>query len=128
MRLKQATSMIGEIFSWIRTVLSSSNQPQQAHTRAHNVERIPLWQCPSFTSSTDALAAPWRTSSAAALCRHICAVLWLVAESTNTDLLPAPEAFGTVQSVAGARAEDGHPVSADDRVAPFSTEKASGKE
>src|SRR5882757_4299776 len=44
------------------------------------------------------------------------------------DLLPAPEAFGTVQSVAGARAEGGHPVSANVRVAPLSTEKVSGQE
>ena len=35
----------------------------------------------------------------------------------RTRLLPAPEAFGTLQSVAGARAE-GHPVRVDVRVAP----------
>jgi hypothetical protein len=35
----------------------------------------------------------------------------------RTRLLPAPEAFGTLQSVAGARA-GGHPVRVDVRVAP----------
>ncbi|KAF8465449.1 hypothetical protein DFH94DRAFT_686377 [Russula ochroleuca] len=34
---------------------------------------------------------------------------WWILSTSTLDLLPAPEAFGTVQSVAGARAE-GHPV------------------
>jgi hypothetical protein len=34
---------------------------------------------------------------------------WWILSTSTLDLLPAPEAFGTVQSVAGAQAE-GHPV------------------
>ena len=62
---------------------------------------------------------------------------WWILSTSTLDLLPAPEAFGTVQSIAGARAE-GHPVrvtSRSHRLSPVPwcvtvgmQEKASGQE